>query len=449
MAPLLIKGFVYLCCFCGFVRPFWAICGYLFLVFLQPEWIWRFEGLDRLDFSYQKKIIICITIGVFFNLSDGNGFWRKPLLALSGGALVFITWLSSFISNNPQMSELYFDVLWKSVLIMMFLFHLTDSLKKFVFVFGAMTLGCFYNAYRMHDDYVSIGWCRWVRDSWGYKGDSNVICLFEMPCLAFSLCLFFFTKSIYLRVFALLSTFILVHQSFILESRGAMLGIAVMALIVFGSIRKTPKVFFLTFCLSVAVIFVAGPPVLNEFSSIFAEKEVRDVSAESRFMLWSAALRIAIDHPLLGVGPYGGQFVIPQYEPMYKDLFAKHPHNIFLEVASGCGLIALTAFCTICMMPVFAAMRLRKKFRRVREPDLEFLTLVPLVGVPGIALTGFFCGSGMMESIYYFVGISMGGLASYERWLDNRLAEDATLETSDPQPLDYVFDEEETALSGV
>ena len=55
----------------------------------------------------------------------------------------------------------------------------------------------------------------------------------------------------------------------------------------------------------------------------------------------------------------------------------------------------------------------------------------------------------MMESIYYFVGISMGGLASYERWLDNRLAEDATLETSDPQPLDYVFDEEETALSGV
>jgi hypothetical protein len=32
-----------------------------------------------------------------------------------------------------------------------------------------------------------------------------------------------------------------------------------------------------------------------------------------------------------------------------------------------------------------------------------------------MAITGFFCGSGMMESVYYYIGICLGGLVSYRR----------------------------------
>ena len=35
-----------------------------------------------------------------------------------------------------------------------------------------------------------------------------------------------------------------------------------------------------------------------------------------------------------------------------------------------------------------------------------------------MALTGMFCGSGMMESMYYFVGISLGSLVAYKKYLD-------------------------------
>jgi hypothetical protein len=194
MAALVIKGFVYLCCLMGIARPFWGICGYLFLVFLQPEWIWRFEGLNRADFSYQKIIIGSIVIGVMLNLSEGNGLRRYRVLAWGAIALVFIAWLSSLGSIQPSSSALYFDVLWKSLLIMVILFHLTDTPKKAILLLGAMTAGAFYNSFRMHEDYISIGWCRWVRDSWGYKGDSNVICLFEMPCIATGVAFFFFTR---------------------------------------------------------------------------------------------------------------------------------------------------------------------------------------------------------------------------------------------------------------
>ncbi len=433
----------------GIARPFWGICGYLFLVFLQPEWIWRFEGLNRADFSYQKIIIGSIVIGVMLNLSEGNGLRRYRVLAWGAIALVFIAWLSSLGSIQPSSSALYFDVLWKSLLIMVILFHLTDTPKKAILLLGAMTAGAFYNSFRMHEDYISIGWCRWVRDSWGYKGDSNVICLFEMPCIATGVALFFASRNTYAKILGGLSAFLLVHQIFILESRGAMLGLVSMGMVLFAMIPKTPKVLFLVFVLSAAVAFVAGPPVVREFSSIFANQEERDVSADSRFKLWSAATRIGLDNPLLGVGPYAGQFAIPKYEPLYGGMEAKHPHNIFFEILSGCGFIALAVYLTLGLLPVLVALRMRRRYSGLRDPDLQLLTLIPIIGIPGIAITGFFCGSGMIESVYYFIGISLGGLVSYERELEERLNQDSVPDSSQEDLFESEFEEEVAELTGV
>jgi O-antigen ligase len=433
----------------GIVRPFWGLCGYLFLVFLQPEWIWRFEGLNRVDFSYQKIIIGSIVIGVMLNLSEGNGLLKHRLFTLSAGTLVFIAWLSSFGSIQSTSSSVYFDVLWKSVLIMVILFHLTDSPKKVTLVFGAMTAGAFYNSFRLHDDYFAVGWCRWIRDSWGYKGDSNVICLFEMPCIAAGIAVFFASRNTYARVLAGISVFLLVHQVFILESRGAMLGLVALGLMLFTMIPKTPKVLLLVFVLSSAVAFVAGPPVVKEFSSIFLSQEERDASAESRFKLWSASLKIALDNPLLGVGPNAGQFAIPGYEPIYSGLAAKHPHNVFFEIASGCGFIALAAFLTLGAVPVLLALRIRRKYRGIRDPDLQLLTLIPIVGMPAIAVTGFFCGGGMVESMYYFSGISLGGLVAYERHLEQMIDEEALSEDSEGEVVDFDVDQEDPELMTV
>ena len=433
----------------GIARPFWGLCGYLFLVFLQPEWIWRFEGLTPSNFTYQKSIIISIGIGVLLNLSEGNGLLKHRAFVLCAGTLVFITWLSSFFTIQPAMSALYFDVLWKSVLIMILVFHLTDSPRKAVMVLGAMSIGAFYNSLRMHEYYLAIGWCRWVSESWGYKGDSNVICLFEMPCIVAGVALFFASRSTYVRVLAGISAFLLIHQIFILESRGAMLGLVSMGLVLFVMIPKTPRFLSLVFVLITAIAFIAGPPVVKEFSSIFASKEQRDSSADSRFILWSASVRIGMDHPWLGVGPYAGQFAIPKYEPLYEGIEAKHPHNIFFEVLTGCGFIALAVYLTLGMLPLLMALRMRRRYPIARDPDLQFLTLIPIIGAPAIAVTGMFCGSGMMESVYYFIGVSLGSLVSYERVLEERLNQEPLPDSSQEDQFDFEDEEEVPELTGV
>jgi O-antigen ligase len=413
MGPVLVQAFVYICFGLGIVRPFWALCGYLFLVFLQPEWIWRFEGLA--GFSYQKTLILCILLGVLFHLSNGNGFRRNLFFLFSSGVFVLIAWISMTGSIQPFLSVPYFDVVWKSVLIMLVLFHTLDTPKKAMIVSVSMVAGSFYNAFRLNDDYLAVGWCRWVRDNWGFKGDSNVICLFEMPCIAISAALLISAKSKYLKIFSALSLLVHVHMVFILESRGAMLGLVTMAIIGFVFIPKSPKTLLVTLLVVLSVAVVAGPPVVKEFSSIFAAKEQRDVSADSRFKLWRAAFLIASDYPFLGVGPYAGQYLIPKYERDYAYLELKHPHNIFLEIASGCGFPALFFYLCLFIMPMVMSWKLRRQYYNPNDQFLQFITIAPLIGFPAMAITGFFCGSGMMESVYYYIGICLGGLVSYRR----------------------------------
>ena len=110
MAPLLVQGIIYACYVLGFIRPFWALCGYLFLLFLQPEFIWRFEGLAGL--SYQQPMIVCIIIGVLLNLPQGNGFHRNLVLLAGGLSLVLVMWVSSLYSIRPTVSENYYDILF-------------------------------------------------------------------------------------------------------------------------------------------------------------------------------------------------------------------------------------------------------------------------------------------------------------------------------------------------
>ncbi len=60
--------------------------------------------------------------------------------------------------------------------------------------------------------------------------------------------------------------------------------------------------------------------------------------------LWSTGLRVAMDHPLLGVGP--GQFKIASSNAEYAlyNYVAEHPHNIVLTVAAEHGAYGLLAF---------------------------------------------------------------------------------------------------------
>ncbi len=65
-----------------------------------------------------------------------------------------------------------------------------------------------------------------------------------------------------------------------------------------------------------------------------------------RIKLWQGAWRMALDHPLLGVGPdnflyaYRTHYVLPS---AWEELNLSHPHNIFLDLWTRLGLIGAAA----------------------------------------------------------------------------------------------------------
>jgi O-antigen ligase len=215
--------------------------------------------------------------------------------------------------------------------------------------------------------------------------------------------------------------------------------------IAFLLIPKSPQIYALVVLILIAIGWVAGPPVIKEFSTIFATGEERDASAESRFTLWRAAIMVAIDNPILGVGPYLGQYSIPRYEISLRQYINKHPHNIFFEMLSGCGFPALFSYVSLFFISCVKAYKLRKEFFSKTDRELLFATLLPMIGLPALAVAGMFCGSGMMESLYYLVGISIAGLVSYERQNEQR-AEDEYDDGHDDEFGDEDSDENSDSL---
>ena len=64
-----------------------------------------------------------------------------------------------------------------------------------------------------------------------------------------------------------------------------------------------------------------------------------------RLQLWGAALRMALDHPLFGVGPDGFLYAYPAYREgvAWKEPFVSHPHNLILDYWLRGGIMGIAA----------------------------------------------------------------------------------------------------------
>ena len=75
-----------------------------------------------------------------------------------------------------------------------------------------------------------------------------------------------------------------------------------------------------------------------------AERMTNSASLAQRLLTWRAALQLWQDFPLLGVGPGGFFWQYPAYLPIgaLDEPNLHHPHNLWLEIATGWGLLGIS-----------------------------------------------------------------------------------------------------------
>ena len=393
-------------------RPYIGVLGFYAFVFLEPDWAWRWS--INSDFEYQKYVGYVTIVSFALQGLSQIRMERWYLTTFSCLAIFLgVAFISSLQTISKEYSDFYFDILLKIVVMVFVTFKTMDDPKKIMMLLWVVVICQGYNAYLINEQYFRDGYCSYVSNLWGRKGDNNLYSIFTIPVMACSLSVALLSIH---RVARFLSgaIFILqVHQIMLLQSRGAMIG----AIITFAfTVVLVPKNTYTVRTMLIAFILgsaLAGPSVVKEFLSSFESSGTRDSSASSRFDLWSAGMRITIDYPFLGVGPYAGQVMVPRY--LGLDTTAKGLHNLFFEISTGCGLPATILYLGYFLIPWFRCCRV---FRHRKDELLSSECAIPIfalsIGLPGYIVSSMFSSGALLESSYVLVAMGAATLYAFE-----------------------------------
>ena len=157
------------------------------------------------------------------------------------------------------------------------------------------------------------------------------------------------------------------------QSRGALLlGLPAAVLVVCwlsgGRWRWVALVLGVGLIAGLAILFSGVAAPLVQGTRLENALDVQRGTGFFRINVWQSALRMIVDHPLLGVGPdnflyaYRSFYILPA---AWQEPNLSHPHNVLLDFASRLGLLGLVAGIT---MFVGFARNLKLSLTRENKP---------------------------------------------------------------------------------
>jgi putative inorganic carbon (HCO3(-)) transporter len=194
-------------------------------------------------------------------------------------------------------------------------------------------------------------------------------------------------------------------------SRGALVGLAAAAIWHMLTSRRHIPVLALGVAMVVAVtyFYVNRNPEQVEFS-FQAKQKVAAQNVDLRLDAWNAAVRMAEDHPLLGVGPGNFQF-------LYGEVTDRPPgtegvgvvHNAYLDIGAELGVLAFALFLAY----------LAIAFSRATEAHRQGKGPPGLAAAVRTSLVVAMVGAVFLSEQYFLPLWLLGGLAT-ALWLEGR-----------------------------
>lgn len=385
-------------CFTALSRPAWGVIGFYAFLLLDPAWNWRWALPAGV--TYQKYVFFSLFAGFFLSgFATSRQSFQGKLGITSMVAFTAWSYLSGTQSIDPASTQFFLSYFWKISLVTCLAILLLRNASHLRYLLASASIMQGYNAYQINLDYFQTGFSRYAYSKWGSYGvDNNGYSIITVPILAISLSLALTEKNKWTKALFFGITILQMHQIMLMASRGCMLAAVVAGAIAVFYMPRTRENLLTVLFASIAAVVLAGPFVINEFSSSFAQGEERDSSAESRFYLWKAGFRITADYPLLGVGPNAARRLVPlpQYYDGGLDQGTKALHNLFFDVSTGMGVPGLVLFLVFLLVPL----RHCYKKRKLVDDELFLPYLAVMAGIPGYAVASMFSSGILFESGY-------------------------------------------------
>jgi probable O-glycosylation ligase (exosortase A-associated) len=232
--------------------------------------------------------------------------------------------------------------------------------------------------------------------SGAFLGDGNDFALSVNIVIPLCIFLLLDAKATLHRVVYLSALVFLVVAVVATQSRGGTIALGALMLYYFGkSDRKliTASVFVVV----LLAVFVYAPPGYFDRMATIASHE--DGSSQGRIIAWKAAVRMAVDHPIFGVGvgnfpqAFGSHYKPPDF-PIWMTA-----HSIYFLILGELGIPGITVLLLCLILNLSSNRRLAKEVRarggRDRVTELRLLACV------SAAFVAFASGGAFLSAVYY------------------------------------------------
>ena len=394
--------------------PIWGVMTYFLAYYFNPIARWWRADVPALRWSFIISMVLIATVLINKRSLRNKGALFTPvnffciLLILN---MLFVYPISVSFDQNTY----YFDQYLKMYVFAVLLVMVVDRKKHLQYYIMAHVLGSFYWGY--------LAWSSPKRQGgrlYGMGGpdslDDNSMAAHLLMVLPL-LCFFILQGKRWQKLLGGASMLFVVNTIVLCNSRGAILGLGVMALMTFFIMKgwKQRLKGLLVVAMGIGLLlFLADPQ--------FIERQIRpaqsgeyasDSSAQGRRNTWEAAWRLMKDRPL-GVGGGGFELLSPIYIP---DIVEAHEfetravHNTFLLVGTEYGFQGLFIYLAIVFL-IVRNFRVVMKYTRSRmdQAGMKFYyyaSTTGLIGFVGFMTAATFVSRLQAEAFWWMMAYSI------------------------------------------
>jgi putative inorganic carbon (HCO3(-)) transporter len=191
-------------------------------------------------------------------------------------------------------------------------------------------------------------------------------------------------------------------------SRGGMIAL-VLALVLF-IIRQKHKLFYLLLLLTVVLTFlIIAPPHIKERLGLQpTEYNTTDYSQERRLTYQQFGLELFQQNPVAGIGLSGFStaYARSEYRFMQTDEVKRVAHNMYLEIATGTGILGLIPFLALLAMALYSAFRAAQRAAG-QDAFLASTANGVLAGLAGFLVASFFLSEQYEKTLWLLIALTV------------------------------------------
>ncbi len=234
----------------------------------------------------------------------------------------------------------------------------------------------------------------------GTNYDPNYFAINLLPIMVLSFYAGLAEKNKFWKIILLLSPVVMAAALVLTQSRGGLLGLAVMLLFVVVRAKNKILAFITVGCVALTLVFVMPQSVWERFEKTRLE-DTRDQTIGStvrRYYLAKAAWEMFLDHPVFGAGPGSYYYNCRLYYPLAPG----RAHTMYLEIMAEMGGVGITLF----MLILWSVLQSNRKVIK-NSPDYSSYARGLYLGLIGFMTAALFLHAQNEKSLWFIVFLSL------------------------------------------